>query len=67
LPASKLACLSLFLAEARDFRVPDGFGRFLSLKPATFGFLKVSVAFCRCSEELSDGCRYLSLSLAQRA
>ncbi|MCI77302.1 hypothetical protein A2U01_0098572 [Trifolium medium] len=39
-----------------DFQVPDGFGRFLSLKPATFRFLKVSVTFCRCSEELSDGC-----------
>ncbi|MCI65346.1 hypothetical protein A2U01_0086604 [Trifolium medium] len=30
--------------------------RFLPLKPGTFKFLMVLVAFCRCSEGLSDVC-----------
>ncbi|MCI73176.1 hypothetical protein A2U01_0094440, partial [Trifolium medium] len=35
---------SLVVAEARDFQVPDDFGRFLSLKRGTF---RIVVATCR--------------------
>ncbi|MCI38637.1 hypothetical protein A2U01_0059865, partial [Trifolium medium] len=37
-----------------------------SLKPGILGILGVSVAFHRWSEEPSDVCRFLSLSVAQR-
>ncbi|MCI66365.1 hypothetical protein A2U01_0087623, partial [Trifolium medium] len=51
-PTSEPAkCLPLSLAEARNFWFPVAC---CSLKPGTFRFLMVSVAFTRCSEELSD-------------
>ncbi|MCI59798.1 hypothetical protein A2U01_0081053, partial [Trifolium medium] len=37
-----------------------------SLKPGILGFMWVSVASSRWSEEPSDVCRFLSLGLAQR-
>ncbi|MCI64323.1 hypothetical protein A2U01_0085581, partial [Trifolium medium] len=56
--------LSLVCRPSEGFSEPLGFPS-LSIAEATN--LRNLIAFCRSSEQLSDVCRYLSLSVAQRS